>query len=138
MNPISKGVLIGMALNPYMKYKQQSVMTMTQGEMVVKLYDELIKQLNSGCMYIEKSDIGGRNTALQKAQRIINHFRVTLNFDVAMSKDLDALYDYFISRVIAANVKSDAAALQEILPMVEELRDTFSQAERRSRAAGVS
>ena len=31
-----------MALNPYQKYQQQSVMTMTQGEMLTKLYDEVI------------------------------------------------------------------------------------------------
>lgn len=127
-----------MAVNPYMKYKQQSVMTMTQGEMVVKLYDELIKQLSAGCVYIENKDIVGRNMALQKAQRILNHFRVTLNFDIPMSKDLDSLYDYFVNRTVSANVKQDTAPLQEIIPMITELRDTFSQAEKSSRAAGVS
>ena len=35
-----------MAFNPYQKYQQQSVMTMTPGEMLTRLYDELIKQLN--------------------------------------------------------------------------------------------
>ena len=33
--------------NAYQKYQQQSVTTMTQGEMLIKLFDETIKQLNA-------------------------------------------------------------------------------------------
>ena len=36
-----------MPVNPYQKYQQQSVMTMTPGEMLLKLYDEVITQLNA-------------------------------------------------------------------------------------------
>ena len=36
-----------MGQNPYQKYQQQSIMTMTQGEMLIKLYDEVNKQLNA-------------------------------------------------------------------------------------------
>ena len=37
---------IQMQKNPYQAYKQQSVMTMTQGEMLNKLYEEAAKQLS--------------------------------------------------------------------------------------------
>jgi len=36
-----------MVQNPYQKYQQQSVMTMTPGEMLLKLYDGTITQLNA-------------------------------------------------------------------------------------------
>ena len=35
-----------MPVNPYQQYQRQSVMTMTQGEMLTKLYDEVIKQMS--------------------------------------------------------------------------------------------
>lgn len=34
--------------NPYAKYKQQSIMTMTQGDMINLLFDETINRLNKG------------------------------------------------------------------------------------------
>ena len=37
-----------MPVNPYQKYQQQSIMTMTPGELLLKLYDETVKQLRYG------------------------------------------------------------------------------------------
>lgn len=116
--------------NQYQRYKQQSVMTMTQGEMLLKLCDEVLKQLNFGISSIEKKDYVSSNNALQKSQRIINHLRATLNFKYDISNNLDALYEYFVSKIIEANVKKNVTPLNEILPMVEEIRDSFAQADR--------
>lgn len=122
-----------MPINPYDKYKQQSMMTMTQGEMLLKLYDETIKQLNTGVMYIEKNDLYSRNKALQKAQRIVNHLRITLDFSVEISNNLDMLYDYFIYKITQANLKNEKESIEEIIPMVAELREAFAAADRATR-----
>ncbi|MFZ2537501.1 MAG: flagellar export chaperone FliS [Oscillospiraceae bacterium] len=122
-----------MAINPYERYKQQSVMTMTQGEMLIKLWDETLKQLSSGVIFIEKKDFSQSNKALQKAQQIINHLRATLNFKYEMSNDLDALYEFFISKIVEANIQKASNPIEEILPMITELRDSFAQAERSAR-----
>ena len=39
--------------NPYAKYKQQSIMTMTQGDMINLLFDETINRLNKGLLGLE-------------------------------------------------------------------------------------
>ena len=39
--------------NPYAKYKQQSIMTMTQGDMINLLFDETINRLNKGLAGLE-------------------------------------------------------------------------------------
>lgn len=123
-----------MMTNPYERYKQQSVMTMTQGEMLTKLYDEIIKQLTGATIYMEKKDISGANAALQKAQKVLNHLKMTLNYDYPISNNLASLYDYFIRRIVAANIRKESAPIQEVLPMIEELRETFVQADRQARA----
>lgn len=119
--------------NPYQKYQQQSVMTMTQGEMLTKLYDEIIKQLTGAALFMEEKDFDMVNTALQKAQKIIQHLRQTLNFDYDISNSLDALYEYFNHQILQANMKKDAQMIKEIIPMVSELRETFMAADRSTR-----
>ena len=62
-----------MLANPYQEYKKQAVLTMTQGEMVVKLYDECLKMLNAGIVYIQDKNIEMCNKSLKKAHEILNY-----------------------------------------------------------------
>lgn len=124
-----------MALNPYQKYQQQSVMTMTQGEMLTKLYDEVIKQLNAVKLFNQEKDYTSANAASQKAQRILRHLDVTLDSQYEISNNLSALYNYFIRRLIDANIKKDNAPIDEVLPMIVELKETFIQADHSARCS---
>ena len=123
-----------MPVNPYQQYQRQSVMTMTQGEMLTKLYDEVIKQMSGAKICLTEKDLSGVNNALQKAQRILFYLKSTLDFKYEISGNLDALYDFFIERTVQANLKKDAAMLDEIIPMIEDLRDTSVQADRNARS----
>ena len=123
-----------MPVNPYQQYQRQSVMTMTQGEMLTKLYDEVIKQMSGAKICLTEKDLSGVNNALQKAQRIVFSLKSTLDFKYEISGNLDALDDFFIERTVQANLKKDAAMLDEIIPMIEDLRDTFVQADRNARS----
>lgn len=53
--------------NPYEKYRQQSVMTMTQGDMIFLLYSELGDRLGKGLICLENKDYEGCNTAFKKS-----------------------------------------------------------------------
>ena len=123
-----------MPVNPYQQYQRQSVMTMTQGEMLTKLYDEVIKQMSGAKICLTEKDLSGVNNALQKAQRILFYLKSTLDFKYEISGNLDALYDFFIERTVQANLKKDAAMLDEIIPMIEDLRDPFVEAARNARS----
>ena len=123
-----------MPVNPYQQYQRQSVMTMTQGEMLTKLYDEVIKQMSGAKICLTEKDLSGVNNALQKAQRILFYLKSTLDFKYEISGNLDALYDFFIERTVQANLKKDSAMLDEIIPKIEDLRDTFVQADRNARS----
>ena len=70
---------------------------------------------------------------MQKSQKILNYLRSTLDFQYEISNQLSALYDYFVRQVIAANVRKDAAPLDEVLTMIRELRDTFAQAAKQAK-----
>ena len=123
-----------MITNPYDTYKQQSVMTMTSGQMLIMVYNELIKQLSLAQQAFTQKDIPGVNRYLQKSQKLIRALKGTLNFDYSISENLNNLYDFFLSAVLNANVKKDSSELQTLIEMMTELRDTFTEADKLARA----
>lgn len=110
------------------EYQNQSIMTMTQEEMLLKLYEEIITQLNIGIESIDKkADINKRHTSLQKAQKIINHLRMTLDFDYEISNYLNLMYEIFIKNIVEANVKNISKPLKDILPAIIDLKNTCAK-----------
>ncbi len=122
-----------MLANPYQEYKKQAVLTMTQGEMVVKLYDECLKMLNAGIVYIQDNNIELCNKSLKKAHEILNYMSSILNRDYELSNELSALYEYYVRRIITANTKKDIEPLEEIIPMITDLRNSFHEADKQLR-----
>ena len=108
-------------------------MTMTPGQILITVYDELIKQLNIAILSFEKNDISEINRSLLKSQRIITELRTTLNFDYSISKNLDDIYIFLNGAIIDANIKKDPSKLKDILQIVQELRDAFFQADKSTR-----
>lgn len=119
--------------NPYAKYKQQSVMTMTQGDMINLLYDEIINRLNKGLLGLEVRDFKASNTHFKKAQAIISHLESTLDSQYPVSRNLSSLYEYFNHQIIQANVRKSPDPVQEVLPMIMELKEAFAQADKQVR-----
>lgn len=119
--------------NPYARYKEQSVMTMTQGDMINLLFDETVNRLNKGLYCLETRNYEGSNTHFKKAQAIITHLSSTLDYQYEVSQGLDALYEYFNHQILQANIKKDPEPVTEILPMIVELKEAFAQADKQVR-----
>lgn len=119
--------------NPYAKYKEQSVMTMTQGDMVKLLFDETINRLNKGLASLEQKDYEGSNTHFKKAQAIISHLSSTLDHQYEVSQGLASLYEYFNYQILQANLKKTPEPVEEVLPLIAELKDAFYQADKQVR-----
>lgn len=114
-------------MNPYSAYKKQSVTTMTPMEIVVKLYSETERELNRAVMFIEQKKIEDANNALNKSLDLIGALRSVLDLSLPIGQNLESLYAYFEKQIIAANMKKDPAIINEILPMIAELKDAFTQ-----------
>lgn len=121
-----------MTKNPYQQYQQQSILTMTPGELVLKLYDESMKRLNTAIYLIgEGGDPEEIEKCIKKAQQIIHYLDVSLDANYDVSNNLHLLYDYFIRTLVKANIRKRAEPLQEIVPMIGNLRNAFAQAEKK-------
>ena len=114
-------------MNPYAAYKKQSVTTMTPMEVVVKLYDETERQLNRAIAFIEDKDYESANKALSKSQDIVDALRSVLDVNLSIGQDLDSLYVYFSKQIIRANARKYIKMIKNLLPMIGELKDAFSQ-----------
>ena len=118
-----------MAVNPYKKYQEQSVSTMTQGELLNLLYETCSKRLNAGVFYIEEKKFDLADESLQKGIKILNYLNNTLDRNYEISGNLSSLYQYFISQIIKGNVKRSTEPIKEVIPMIDDLGKTFKQAE---------
>lgn len=114
--------------NPYQAYQSNAVTTASPGELTLMLYNGCLRFMKAARTAIEKKDIEKKNENLIKAQNIISELRVTLNMELEVSKNLMAMYEYIMRRLIEANVKNDTAILDEAAELVTDLRDTWKQA----------
>ena len=121
-----------MTANAYQQYKNQSINTMTGGELLIMLYDELIKRVKQAEMAIDSQKAENANDSLQRAQDIIQYLMATLDDQYEIAKSLRALYDFFYTQLVKANINKDAEILRELLPMLIELRSTWKEADKLS------
>lgn len=122
-----------MNTSAYAQYKQQSIVTLTPGEIIVKLYDEAIKRCNFSVKYLEEKDYEAANVSLKKAQDIVSYLESSLDSSYDISNNLSQLYEYSKSQLVAANIKKDPQPVLEVIPILKELREAFDTAEKSTR-----
>ncbi|ANU20991.1 flagellar export chaperone FliS [Planococcus plakortidis] len=115
-------------INPYQAYQQNSVMTASPEELILMLYNGCLKFIKLAKKAMQDKQFEEKNKNLLKAQAIIQELRSTLNPDIALSKELERLYEYQYSQLVEANMKNDEAILDAVLADVAELRNTWKQA----------
>lgn len=120
--------------NGYEQYKMQSVNTMTRGEMLLLLYDELLKRLTRAQLALEDKDYDRFNKAVVRCRDIIMYLKHTLNMEYQISHELLRMYDFFLYEISRLQAGRKVAVIEELKPLVVELRDAFKEA---SQKAGI-
>lgn len=120
-------------LNPYQQYKEQALSTLAPGEILVKLYDELAKQLKVAKINIEQNDFGASSDALSKSQTIVHTLADSLDMRYPVSHELRDLYIFISQHLSSANMKKDPQMIDECIPLVKDLREAFDQADKINR-----
>ncbi|HOV41506.1 MAG TPA: flagellar export chaperone FliS [Oscillospiraceae bacterium] len=113
--------------NPYQKYMQQSVSTMTPLQLVIALYDKAEQELQKAIYYIENKDYANANNSIIKVQNIVSTLDASLKMKYEISENLASLYAYFKERLIQANIKKDTEILKELMPFFKELKESFEE-----------
>ena len=82
--------------NGYEQYKMQSVNTMTSGEMLLLLYDELLKRLARAQVALEDENYDLFNQSVQRSKEIVQYLDFTLNMEYKISYELRRMYEFFL------------------------------------------
>lgn len=119
--------------NVYQQYKTQTLETMTNGEVVVRLFEEASKQISIGIFALNNDNSFKAYNAIAKAQRVIYTLNTSLDMKYPISFELKELYLFIEQKLIEANGTRDLTLLKDILGLVDELKVTFRQAEKLAR-----
>lgn len=120
-----------MSVNPYQKFMQQSVSTMTPVQLIVALFEKGEQELKKSIYFIENKDIENANNSLTKVQDIVLTLDGSLKMKYELSEQLSALYQYFLQQLIEANVNKDIEIIKELIPFFTELKESFAEISRK-------
>lgn len=113
----------------YQQYKAQSMNTMTQGELLMLLYDELVKRLIRSELALKKEDFELFETSIVRCIDIVHYLDDTLDMQYPVGRDLHRLYDYFLYMLNRVRFGRNKEVLEQVKPQIVDLRDTFRKAQ---------
>ena len=117
----------------YQQYKQQSINSMTSGELLLLLYDELVKRSTLASIALNKQDWPTFEGAMDRCIDIVNYLDETLDHQYPISRDLSRMYDYFTYQMGRIKIGRNKRELERLGPMLSDMRDAFRDAEKNSR-----
>lgn len=109
---------------------ETAVKTADPHQLVLMLYDGAIAACQAAGGHIKARRHGDKALALSKATRIVDEgLKVSLDTSAGgeLALRLRDLYDYMIMRLLAANLRNDLAALDEVTKLLEDLRGAWAQ-----------
>ena len=119
-----------MDMKGFQSYKEQSVNTMTQGELLLLVYDELYKRLSQAELMRDQENYPVYEASIERAVAIIDYLDDTLDRQYPISGNLAQLYEYFTYELGRAKIGRRKEVLTHVKTMVGELRDAFRQAQK--------
>lgn len=96
-------------------------------QLVHMLFDALLQSMMRARGALERGDLAEKGTQIGKAVRIIEE-GLKAGLDPAggeMTQNLGALYAYSVRRLTEANLRNDAAALAEVVGLIEPVAQAW-------------
>ena len=115
-------------------YRRQQILNAPPEQLTLMLYNGCLKFIDEGIAALQEKNYETANNSLQKAQRIISEFRLTLNMEYEIAHQLLPLYNYVYDRLVEGNIRSDISKIDEAKGIIVELRDAWVEAMKKARA----
>ena len=111
------------------QYRKNQISTSSQGRLILMMYEGAIKFTSLALESIDEGDLAKQGMYIQKAHDIVNELSMALDFkrggDVA--PQLESLYQFSLSQLTLANIKSDKKPLQAVLNILNPLLEAWTQ-----------
>ncbi|MBU3195839.1 flagellar export chaperone FliS [Clostridium algidicarnis] len=116
--------------NAYNVYKNNSVNFASKEQLLLMLLDGAVKFSKIGRQAIEDKDIKKAHENIIKTQNIF--YELINSLDVAKggqwAEGLLKVYEFIIDRLVNSNIKKDINIMDEVIPLIEDVRNTWEEA----------
>lgn len=129
-------------LTPYAKqYQQTQVMTSSNVQIVVLLYEGAIRSIELARQGIEMNNLKDKGRFLGRAISIVGELNSVLDYERGgeIARSLHRLYDYMLAELLQANLRNNPRHLEGPLRCLVTLREawqTVAQQQNAMAAAG--
>ncbi len=110
-------------------YKAQSLNTMTQGELLLLVLDELVKRLLRGDLALKQENYALFEESIDRCIMIVRYLDDTLDRKYEISWQLHRLYEFFCYDLNRIKIGRNQEELNRLRPLITDLRDTFREAD---------
>ena len=121
-------------------YLETQITTTSQGQILLMLYDGCITYLHQAKEYIAAKNYAQKGILISKALDIIAELSASLNAEKGgeLAANLIRLYFYCNKRLFTANLKMDTAPIDEVIKILEGLRNAFAEITHNPEAAAAA
>jgi flagellar protein FliS len=119
------------AMNPYMnQYQQNQIMTASQEQILLMLYDGAIRFTRQAKEAHKKGDSSTKLGRISKVFAIITEFSNSLNHEIGreIAADLDGLYQFLLRELGKARKDDTNEHLDAVENLLTDLRQTWAEA----------
>ncbi|NME82796.1 flagellar export chaperone FliS [Clostridium sp. SM-530-WT-3G] len=118
----------------YNAYKANSVNFASKEQLLLMLVDGAVKFAKIGRQAIADKDIQKAHNNIIKTEDIFTELRATLDISAGQwAEDMFEIYGFINQKLFEANIKKSTEIMDEIIPLIEEVRDIWYEAEKRAR-----
>ena len=115
--------------NAYGIYKNNSVNFASKEQMLLMLLDGAVKFAKRGKIAISENNIKLAHDSITRTQDIFTELKVTLDTSAGdWAKQMFEVYSFINNRLFQANIKKDEAIMDEVIPLIEEVRNIWNEA----------
>lgn len=115
--------------NAYNAYKNNSVNYASKEQLLLMLLDGAVKFAKMARQAILDKDIKKSHESLVKTQDIFTELMITLDQNAGeWAVNMYKIYDFTKEKLFQANLKKDVKVLDEVMPLIEEVRNTWQEA----------
>ncbi|MBI4082971.1 MAG: flagellar export chaperone FliS [Candidatus Lambdaproteobacteria bacterium] len=106
-------------------YQKVAVNTVDQRKLIVMMYDGAIKFLSIAKDRIGKGEFYEAHTNLVRGKSIIAELMGSLNLEKGgeIARNLQRIYTYAFNELIEANLRKDAARIEQVVALLKDLRE---------------
>ncbi|WP_346877354.1 MULTISPECIES: flagellar export chaperone FliS [unclassified Clostridium] len=115
--------------NAYNAYKSNSVNYASKEQLLLMLLDGAVKFAKMARQAILDKDVKGSHENLVKTQDIFTELMITLDQNAGeWAVNMYKIYEFIKERLFQANIKKDVKIIDEVMPLIEEVRNTWQEA----------